>query len=245
MTKKANSIFDAKQIKKLNDLEIEVFEYIMSNSLIIPYLTIRELADNVGVSTTTILRFVKKIGYDSYNDFKFAYKMSLQSEEHFERIYDFSEVIECLKKFSTSYYLDKFNEAMVIIGNSENVVFFGVGNSGTICQYGARRFTSAGKFTMAVNDPFLKMASLNPSTVVIVLSVSGETPEVIDTLATLKKESCKIIAITTSQSCTIAKMADLTIPYYINKIGTDVFDMTSQIPVVAIIENLATMCFHK
>ena len=48
-------------------------EYIMNNSLIIPFLTIRELASVAQVSTTTILRFVKKMGYDSYNDFKYAY----------------------------------------------------------------------------------------------------------------------------------------------------------------------------
>ena len=94
-------MFKAQQIKDLNDTELQVFEYIMNNSLIIPFLTIRELASVAQVSTTTILRFVKKMGYDSYNDFKYAYKMSMQDEKHFERDYDFSEVIDCLKKFDS------------------------------------------------------------------------------------------------------------------------------------------------
>lgn len=238
-------MFNAQQIKDLNDTELQVFEYIMNNSLIIPFLTIRELANETQVSTTTILRFVKKVGYDSYNDFKYAYKMSMQNEKHFERDYDFSEVIDCLKKFDSDFYHDKFNEAMYLIGNSENIVFLGVGNSGAVCQYGARRFTSSGKFAIAINDPYLNMRALNTNSLLIVLSVSGETPEIINLVTACKQGNCKIIAITTSQSSTIAKLSDLVIPYYIKKIGTEVFDMTTQIPVIAIIENLTTMCFYK
>ena len=238
-------MFNAQQIKDLNDTELQVFEYIMNNSLIIPFLTIRELANEAQVSTTTILRFVKKMGYDSYNDFKYAYKMSMQDEKHFERDYDFSEVIDCLKKFDSDFYHDKFNEAMALIGNSENIIFLGVGNSGAVCHYGARRFTSSGKFAIAINDPYLKMSAISENSLLIVLSVSGETPEIIDMVTSSKQGSCKIVAITTSQSSTLAKLADLTIPYYIKKIGTEIFDLTTQIPVIAIIENLTTMCFHK
>ena len=134
---------------------------------------------------------------------------------------------------------------MALIGNSENIIFLGVGNSGAVCHYGARRFTSSGKFAIAINDPYLKMSAISENSLLIVLSVSGETPEIIDMVTSSKQGSCKIVAITTSQSSTLAKLADLTIPYYIKKIGTEIFDLTTQIPVIAIIENLTTMCFHK
>ena len=51
-------MFKAQQIKELNDSELQVFEFIMNNQLIVPYLTIRELASHSNVSTTTILRFI-------------------------------------------------------------------------------------------------------------------------------------------------------------------------------------------
>lgn len=238
-------MFEAEVIKTFNQVEIGIFEFIMANSLVIPYMTIRELAKEVAVSTTSIMRFIKKIGYDSYNDFKYAYKMSLKSDLHLERNYDFSEVIDCLKKFNSTYYKDKFNEAMVLIGNSENVLFLGLGNSGTVGEYGARRFTSAGKFAISVSDPYLKLSSLSRDTLIIALSVSGETPQVVDMIMSCKQAGCKVIVITTTENCTLARLSDVTIPYYINKNRTKFFDMTTQMPVIGIIENLTTMCFQE
>lgn len=238
-------MFNAEVIKSFNDIELGIFEYIMANSLIIPFMTIRELAKEADVSTTSIMRFIKKVGYDSYNDFKYAYKMSLKNENHLERNYDFSEVIDCLKKFNSTYYRDKFNEAMVLIGNSENVIFLGIGNSGTVCEYGARRFTSAGKFAICISDPYLKLSTLSQHSLVIALSVSGETPQVVDMVTSCKQAGCKIIVITTSENCTLARLSDVTLPYYINRNRTEYFDMTSQMPVVGIIENLTTMCFQS
>ena len=45
-------MFTYKQIESLNDLELQVYEYIIKNHDIVLKLTIRELAKNVHVSTT-------------------------------------------------------------------------------------------------------------------------------------------------------------------------------------------------
>ena len=44
-----------KAIEKLNEKEIKVYQYILAHSLEFPFMTIRELADKVQVSTTVIL----------------------------------------------------------------------------------------------------------------------------------------------------------------------------------------------
>mgnify|MGYP000113875698 CR=1 FL=1 len=49
-----------KAIEKLNEKEIKVYQYILAHSLEFPFMTIRELADKVQVSTTVILNYVKK-----------------------------------------------------------------------------------------------------------------------------------------------------------------------------------------
>ena len=55
-----------KAIEKLNEKEIKVYQYILAHSLEFPFMTIRELADKVQVSTTVILNYVKKMGYKSF-----------------------------------------------------------------------------------------------------------------------------------------------------------------------------------
>lgn len=53
-------MFKPQEVQSLNDLELEVYNYVISNYEKVMYMRIRELADAVHVSTTTILHFCKK-----------------------------------------------------------------------------------------------------------------------------------------------------------------------------------------
>lgn len=55
-------MFSYEKIQKLNDLELLVYDYIMKNKQVVIFMTIRELADAVHVSTSTVIRFCKKDG---------------------------------------------------------------------------------------------------------------------------------------------------------------------------------------
>ena len=62
-------------IKSFNEKEMRIYEFISKNAVKVPYMTIRELASSVSVSTTTVLNFVKKVGYENYSSFKYEYKL--------------------------------------------------------------------------------------------------------------------------------------------------------------------------
>ena len=55
------SMFTHSAIASLNNLEMMVYNYVIKNRDKVMYMTIRELADAAGVSTTTILRFCRKL----------------------------------------------------------------------------------------------------------------------------------------------------------------------------------------
>lgn len=55
-------MFTHKAIAELNALEMMVYNYVIKNKNPVMYMTIRELAEAAGVSTTTVLRFCKKMG---------------------------------------------------------------------------------------------------------------------------------------------------------------------------------------
>lgn len=56
-----DGMFTCQEIKSFNALELEVYNYIMRHQDQVVEMKIRELADATHVSTTTILRFCKKI----------------------------------------------------------------------------------------------------------------------------------------------------------------------------------------
>lgn len=237
-------MFDEEEMKNFNQLELKIYEYIVNHELQLPYMSIRDLANEIPTSTTSILRFCKKLGYDGFKEFKYAYKRVMRENKNYKD-YDFSEVVDCLRKFDSQYYQQLFNEAVIMLANAESILFLGIGDSGIAGQYGARRFSSYGKYASAINDPYYKINISGKKTVAIVLSVSGETPEVIRELQDCKRLGCQIIAITTTATSTIAKLSDITIPYYINRRNISQIEMTSQIPALSIVENLAKMCLTQ
>ena len=72
------------------------------------------------------------------------------------------------------------------------------------------------------------------------LSVSGETEQIISLANIFLKHGCKLISITNSKDCTLAKMSDYNIAYYMNNKKTkEEYNITTQIPVIFIIEAIA------
>lgn len=71
------------------------------------------------------------------------------------------------------------------------------------------------------------------------MSVSGENNFTVSHLHQLKQEGSKIISITSNKLSTIAKISDLNIPYYVTEEFIEETNITTQVPVVYILETLA------
>jgi len=94
-------VFSNEIIKSLNDLELILYRYIMSNKEKIVYMRIRELADEAHVSTTTILRFCKKLNCNGYSEFKVKLKLYLEDSKNNKVNGDKSIIIDYFKKLDT------------------------------------------------------------------------------------------------------------------------------------------------
>lgn len=104
----------------------------------------------------------------------------------------------------------------------------------------ARFFSNVGYYSQYIDDPFYPAPTDQfEKCLLIAFSNSGETKEVIDQLRLYRGVQSKIISITNDSNSTIAKMSDLTIPYFIKKvILPNTKNISSQVPVVYIIERI-------
>ena len=59
--------------------EKEIAEYITKNHREIVNMSIQELANNTYTSTTTIIRFCKKLGFNGYREFKVQFSQDLHA----------------------------------------------------------------------------------------------------------------------------------------------------------------------
>ncbi len=233
-------MFTNEMITSFNELEISLYNYIIKNSEKVIYMRIRELADQTHVSTSTILRFCRKINCDGFSEFKVKLKLYLDRKEQSNlksTKYFLSEFVERTLKGNFEAFIQDTAE---LVAKSGKVIFFGTGSSGILAEYGARYFSSLGKFASFIKDPFYPINSkdLKDSTAII-LSVSGETDYTLKLANLLKSEGSKIVSITNSKNCTLAKISDINIAYYVTEVYLGEANITTQIPVIYILEETA------
>lgn len=234
-------MFSYERIKRFNDGDMLIYNYIMKNSQKIPYMTIRELADAVYVSTSTIMRFCKKLDYEGYSEFRVQFKIYLEENKENRPIEDVSEIINYFDSINNSEFEKNIASVSEVVRQSKQVIFVGVGTSGILGKYGARYFSNIGKFSHYIDDPFYpNFGEVYDDAVVIMLSVSGETKQTINLANHFLEHKCKLVSITNSANSTLAKMSDYNISYYItNKKTKKEYDITTQIPVIFIMESIA------
>lgn len=233
-------MFSNEIIASFNELETSLYNYIIQNSDKVAYMRIRELADETHVSTATILRFCRKVNCEGFSEFKVKLKIHL--EEKKKTIIKSSQhsLVEFFERTLKGELEEKIKNAANLVTHADNVIFIGIGSSGILAEYGARYFSSLGKFSMYIKDPHFPIHSkLRTNSVIIALSVSGETNFTITHLHQLKQEGSKIISITNNKLSTVAKISDLNISYYVTEEFIEEANITTQVPVVYILESMA------
>lgn len=228
-------------IQRFNETEILIYKYIISNQDKIPFMTIRELASELNVSTSTILRFCNKIDCDNYSKFKNKLRENIKEISSIAPQSDLQVLLHYFQGTNTSSFEIKIKQGVEIIQNAEMVVFVGLGSSGTLARYGSRYFSNLGKFSIGLEDPYYPVIDIGEKKVaLIVLSVSGETKEIVNFIKDFQACNSKILSITNQPNSTISKMSDWNISYNMDMQRVNGgFNATSQVPVLFLMEVLA------
>ena len=133
-----------------------------------------------------------------------------------------------------------------MLRHSTCIIFMGVGTSGMLAKYGSRYFSNVGWLSLCIDDPFTPVfGEHGKETATVALSVSGETEQVLNMANGLKVKGCRLISITNTPNCTLARMSDCNISYYMPVRKTArYFNVTLQAPVVTILEILGNKLYR-
>jgi DNA-binding MurR/RpiR family transcriptional regulator len=233
-------LFNAEEIQSLNELELSLYNYISKSKDKVIYMRIRDLASEAHVSTTTILRFCHKMRCVGFSEFKVKLKLYLQDQKPIKITDDRTIFLEFMDRVPSPNFQSSLNKACQMIYHASSVIFAGIGSSGILASYGARYFSALDKFSVYIADPFYPIVGRDlENSVSVIFSVSGETIESIRQANMLKNKKSQLISITNSKNCTLANMSDLNISYYVQTIRTIGSDVTTQLPVLYIIETIA------
>lgn len=210
------------------------------------YMTIRELADAAGVSTTTILRFCRKLNCEGYSEFRVRFKLYLEQNEPQQANFGSSEIISFFKSVNNEEFDALLDSAVDIILSSERIIFVGAGTSGSLAKYGARFFLISENsvtilMTLISRSPMtwrkMRWRLCSPSRVRPRRSCASPA-----SLACITARCSPLPATSTRASQNWRTLISRHVPQ--TRIA-GVYDITTQIPVIYILESLGRKLAKK
>lgn len=238
------------------DSEKSIAKYLLSNKKSIINMSAKEIGDITNTSAPTVVRFSKKIGFDSLNEMKLKLTINLQNnnkKSDFEYLHgDLStkNIISGVKS-SIDNIMNKtigvlkeedLDKAIELLNKAKNIYVFSVGNSSLVAMDFYYKLSRINKRCIAHSDTHLQItasALMEEGDVVVAISYSGETKEVLKCVDNAKKIGAPVISITkASISNTLADMSDivLRVPFVEKSLREGA--MSSRISQLAIIDML-------
>ncbi|MBB5888555.1 MurR/RpiR family transcriptional regulator [Lactovum miscens] len=224
--------------KQLSETEFFCWNFIQDNLSKISHMTISKVAEEAHVSISTVNRTLNKMGYDGYSDFKHTVKSSknypingFSNEVNEAFLKNETEITRTINQLS----VEEIENAIRLINRHENITLIAMGLSTTVSQEMMAKLQLFGKRVTRYDDPeFMKYhaGKMNKTDLVIVISISGETPELVDTISIAKAKGTEILALTANPLSSIARAADINISAYKSKVKELNFglDVASRIP---------------
>jgi DNA-binding MurR/RpiR family transcriptional regulator len=202
--------------------ERTVADHILSHPSEAVHPSIEELAANIGVSVSTLLRFVKKLGYQGYQQFRIALATETLAPE--SRYYEIA-LPESGDSVATAFgaarkaldlterVLDKaiLSQVARIACEAPISYIFGLGGSGIVAGDAVHKFIRSGLHCQTAQDFHIQlmMASQAKSDdFALLISNTGANKDCLAIAEVLKRGGCKIAAITTYARSALARTAD-------------------------------------
>src|SRR5690606_20419471 len=183
-----------------------------------------EVARRAEVSEPTVIRFCRTMGYNGWPDFKIKLAASLMvgvPYVHSSLRQDDSTATLAAKVLDNamSAFLrarndinsDRIDNAIELLLRARRIEFYGVGNSGIVAADAQHKFFRYDLATVAYSDSHVQLMAaslLSPADVLVAISHSGRSRELLDAVKLARKNGCPVVAITAS-STPLAELATI------------------------------------
>ncbi len=235
---------------KMGVAEKKVADYLLTNASKIVSLSISELADLSGGSEATIVRFSKRLGFQGYQELKLAlaivgdYRIEKENISNydnpsivFNKVCD--DIYSSLEKTKQIINQDVLTLACKKILQSKRILIFGLGNSASVAADMAHKLLRLGFNAISYSDNHMQSiaaAHVDSSCIVIGISHSGSSKDIIDALKLAKTNQSSVIAITDKGKSPIYKVSDYVINTDANETNYSLLGLSSRIAQLAIVD---------
>ncbi len=214
----------SESLSDLSGAERKVAESALAEPKWFVHTAVAEIAERASVSQPTVIRFCRSLGYKGLPEFKLALSASIGHEgmpyvhEELNADDDMASVVEKVLSNAAASILGarrflketELETAIAMLTHARRIEFYGVGNSGIVAQDAQHKFFRFGISTVAYVDTHIQLMAasvLSNHDVLVVISNSGSSIELLDAVSIAKENGAAVIAITRSGS-PLAQLAD-------------------------------------
>ena len=246
---------------KLSKNEKIICKYVTDHSKNVIHMAISELAESCHVSEAAIVRLSKKLGYKGYQAMKISIAQDvieptkqisevLSEQDTIPNVITkvFNNNIQALK--DTLLVLDKqsIEKAVDMLIKAKSIFFVGIGGSNIIAQDAQHKFMRIGFTAMAFADTTMQTifaTNLEKNDVVIAISHTGASRDILEIIEQAKLSGTKVISITDYCRCPLLKLSDIALFTSSSETAFKTEALASRIAELTIIDTLFTSCAFK
>lgn len=250
-------------LDRLTPVEKRVAFLILEKPSEIISTSIDELARSCNTSKASVVRLCKTLGYSGYKQLCSAILVDQAiSSNEFNNISDLNpgdkvdlilhntckNHIKTLQDCLSIMDLSSLERSVDLIAEAKRVDFYGLGSSGLVAFDAQNKFLRINKISMSASDPHLQMlyaSTLTKDDVVVLISYTGETIDILNTLNIVKDLGATTIAITRYGGNSLARNSDIVLTTISNDTFMRSGAMTSRIGQLFIIDVLYTSVASK
>ncbi len=220
---------------KLNDTDDQIVGYVKQNRSSVYAFTLQKIADDLFTVPNTIMRFCRKMGYESFTAFKNEMK-----HEQFGQVSNGNQQNQVvLYNFEL---IDSQREDRVIkkLLHSRKIVFFAVGQTANICEIYARNFQRIDQKSTFYVDRHEVMYEIEhtKNTTFFFVSLTGETEQIIEMAQMVKAAGHTLISLTHLSQNRLEQLSDFPLYCYSPRKTFDGYNITDKTPLLIILESL-------
>lgn len=236
-----------------------LIEYIKNNIEDVFYKPISQIAKESNIGEATITRFSKKMGFNGLQDFKVTLAQEISSLSKNKNIINSNiennePVVDTAKKLLISNInilestVDIINgqdihKSSQLIINAKRIYFVGIGYSGIIAQDSNYKFMRIGLNCVSFDSShtMIMMASImEKGDLLIAISHSGETDEIIKTVKLAKENEVDVISITKKKESSLKDISDIHLEYISEETLLETGSISSKLAQIFLIDLIYT-----
>ena len=238
---------------KLSKSEKWIALSVLNNPAKVINQSITSLAKEAGVSLPTVNRFCKKLGFDGYPAFKIQIAQEItNTNELLDRFNVDKDTPEVVKRVMTDIQstivnvgqnlnAESIDKATDLLAGAKSITFFGLGGSGPVALDAQHKFFRFGVPVVAHTDYInqrMIVSMMKEGDLLVSISFTGRTTEIVETAKIAKKNGVKTIALT-SEDSPLAKLSDVVLHIHTHLENNLHIPMTSRLAHLAIIDILS------